>query len=231
MKIFIWGSCCSRDIFNFPLTSHFQVVSYHARHSCVSAMSSPVKLKNINLNSLKSVFKQRVIVDDFSKTLLQDLKNLEYDILLIDFIDERFPLKKYDDGVITVSSELQETQSVELDESLIYVGSEERFSLWYKAWNAFIDFCIKYNIKDKIIINRLYWAQVDKKTAFSTSYISKNNAFLKRIYDTVSMYIPKYRHIDYHKNLIVSKQDHRWGIAPSITKMHYIGMHTLHYNK
>lgn len=223
MKVFIWGSCVSRDCFNYPSSSSFELVAYHARCSCASAMSPPVTLKGINLNAVKSSFKRRCIVDDFQKGLLRDLKALDFDILLIDFIDERFPLKIDAEGrAVTVSSELQETHSVQPNDNLIHVGSEERFSLWSSAWDSFMDFCVRHGIKDKIIVNCVYWAKtLDNGEAipnFTSSYIAKNNIFLERIYARVAKDLPQSQYICYPKEFSVANSSHQWGISP----FHYI---------
>ena len=220
-KIFIWGSCVSRDCFNYP--SSFEVVAYHARCSCVSAMSKPVPLAGINLNNIESKFKRKAIINDFQKQLLYDLQVIDFDILLIDFIDERFPLKIDAEGrVITVSAELQETGAVLLDNNLIYVNDEKRFSLWCEAWDKFMSFCMKLGIKDKIVINRPYWAghmENNKKIyKFTQNYIKKNNCFLNRIYSTIEKYIPKMQFIDYPDKFIIANSKHRWNISP----FHYI---------
>ena len=231
-KVFIWGSCVSRDCFNYSSSYNFELVSYHARCSCVSAMSNPVSYENVKLCNLKSKFKQNTIINDFNKNLLKDLKSKSFDILLIDFIDERFPIKIDKDGnIITVSSELLETNYVSLDNSLIYVGDEKRFSLWKKSWDKFITICIKLGIKDKIIINRLHWAKYmennERIPNFTEQYITTNNSFLDRIYSTIDEYIPKTQQIYYPNNIILANSKHRWNISP----FHYIDNIYNHTNK
>lgn len=223
MKVFIWGSCVSRDCFNYPSSSSLELVKYHARCSCVSAMSNPVSLTGINIDAIASEFKRQAVIDDFQKQLLLDLETTEFDILLIDFIDERLALKIDDEGrVITVSAELQETGSVALDDSLVYVGNEKRFSLWHEAWNKFMEFCDRHGIKDKIVLNCVRWADHmengEPVSQFTQSYIARHNAFLERIYEVVKKDIPESRHICYSDDFLVANSKHRWGISP----FHYI---------
>ena len=222
MKIFIWGSPVSRDCFNYP-SSSFELVKYHARCSCVSAMSKPVSLNCTNLDTIEGEFKRQTIINDFQKQLLLDLKTMEFDILLIDFIDERFALKIDNEGrVVTVSAELQETGSVTLDDSLIYVGDEKRFSLWHESWNKFINFCDRYSIRDKIRLNCVRWADHmengESIPNFTKNYIDQNNAFLDRLYKIAAKDIPESHHIHYPEEFLVANSKHRWGISP----FHYI---------
>lgn len=222
MKVFIWGSCVSRDCFNYPSSSSFEIVKYHARCSCASAMSKPIHLTDLNLDKIKSKFKRQVIIDDLKKQLLLDLKRTEFDILLIDFIDERFPLKIDKRGIFTVSAELQETEYVALNENIVSVGEEKRFSLWHDAWNKFIDFCNRHGIRDKIVLNCVFWTDHMENgepiPIFTRNYIIRHNAFLERIYDVVKKDIPSTRQICYSEDLLIANSKHRWGISP----FHYI---------
>lgn len=223
MKVFIWGSCVSRDCFNYPSSSSLELVKYHARCSCVSAMSKPFSLTGINIDAIANKFKRQAVIDDFQKQLLPDLETTEFDILLIDFIDERFALKIDDEGrVVTVSAELQETGSVALDDSLVYVGDEKRFSLLHEAWNKFMEFCDRHGIRDKIVLNCVRWADHmengEPVSQFTQNYIARHNAFLERIYEVVKKDIPESRHICYSDELLVANSKHRWGISP----FHYI---------
>jgi len=219
MKVFIWGSCVSRDCFNYPSSSSLELVKYHARCSCVSAMSKPVSLTGINIDAIASKFKRQAVIDDFQKQLLLDLETIEFDILLIDFIDERLALKIDEEGrVVTVSAELQETGSVPLDDSLVYVSDEKRFSLWHEAWNKFMEFCDRHGIRDKIVLNCVRWADHmengEPVSQFTQNYIARHNAFLERIYEVVKKDISESRCIRYPNELLVANSNHRWGISP-----------------
>ena len=86
MKVFIWGSCVSRDCFNYFPSSSFNIVKYHRSCSCVSAMSRSVPLEGVNIDAIENKFKQKSVIYDFKKQLLLDLETTEFDILLIDFI-------------------------------------------------------------------------------------------------------------------------------------------------
>lgn len=221
-KVFIWGSSVSRECVNYSLSS-FDIVACHVRSSCASAMSKPVPLSGVNLDAVSSTFKQQTIINDFQKKLLVDLETTEFDVLLIDFIDERFALKIYEEGrIVTASAELQETGSVTLDNSLVYVGDEKRFSLWHEAWDKFMDFCDRHGIRDKIVLNCVYWADHmengEPVSHVTQNYIARNNAFLDRIYEVVKEDIPESRCICYSDGLIVANSKHRWGISP----FHYI---------
>ena len=93
-SIFIYGSCVSRDAFNFAEEGDFQIVDYYARSSLVSALAPPLSPAMYPLEKITSNFRRRSVERDISKTLLHALAQKSYHILLIDFVDERLHLVK-----------------------------------------------------------------------------------------------------------------------------------------
>ncbi|WP_110929634.1 DUF6270 domain-containing protein [Bacillus massiliglaciei] len=98
----ILGSCVSRDIFRL-LDTDYKVNYYHARSSILSLMSAPYPLEEQDVQ-LKSRFKQRTVLTDMNKTFFQQLEEKKNDLLMIDFIDERFALYQIGFSYVTRSS-------------------------------------------------------------------------------------------------------------------------------
>ncbi len=205
MKVFIWGSCISRNCFNYNNANGIELVGYYTRHCCASAFSEPVPLDGINLQAVSSKFKQACITRDFNKTMLHDLTNTNFDILLIDFIDERFPLYEYaQDRYVTVSTELIEAGFASKAASVIPVGEERRFELWCDAWNKFMDFAVQNGFKDKIIVNKVCLTENADVVRDTLSLdINKTDIFLKKIFLYVGNDIPKYQCINYKQSTLI----------------------------
>jgi len=91
MKVAIIGSCVTRDLFEFNIVkmNNFQVTTYISRattHSIVADISPfYVTLDNYSMDT----FNERKFLEDFKKEYFNLLKNNDWDILLLDFIDER----------------------------------------------------------------------------------------------------------------------------------------------
>lgn len=109
MKIHIYGSCVSRDILEFDDANELEVVSYNGRSS-FATLSPKNVLKTIsseNYESLKSIdsnFQRRMVDFDFNNSILESTDNSNYDVLLIDLIDNRFNLGEVDGKLVTISS-------------------------------------------------------------------------------------------------------------------------------
>ena len=150
-RVFIYGSCVSRDAFSLPEAAKFSVVEYCARTSLVSAWAPVVPCANVPLDRLGSFWKSRCIQRDFAKELLPCLEKTDFDILLLDFIDERFDIYRYPDGsIITLSSELDECMYEPSGGERISAYGDEKTDLWAACWGKFITFCKEHNIIDKI---------------------------------------------------------------------------------
>ena len=106
-KILIFGSCVSRDILNYPQAkAQFMLVDYYARSSIASLGAMSIEMPS-EVQNIGSKFQRRMIERDIRKDFLKDLARLQFDVLLIDLIDERFNLYVEPDGrVCTLSSEL-----------------------------------------------------------------------------------------------------------------------------
>jgi hypothetical protein len=98
----IFGSCVSGDIFRLNRDLG-QLVSYHARCSLLSLMSSPLEFGDDDLD-WPSNFAKRTVKADFEKTFFDDLEASKCDTLIVDFVDERWDLLRIGDSIVTCSA-------------------------------------------------------------------------------------------------------------------------------
>ena len=155
MILSIFGSCISRDCIEY--TKNIDLKYYYARSSFISAFSKN-KIK-IDTKQITSNF-QRLCVDrDVNKTFIVECENFG-NILLIDFIDERYGVCKIRDTYYTPSYELLSTKFYEYDEKIIF-GSPKYHTLFNNAFGFFIEKMFKLNLLDNIYINKAYFAEYD----------------------------------------------------------------------
>lgn len=182
-KILIFGSCVSRDIFNLP--NNYQLTNYYARSSFASIMQ-PVFIDHAIAQRIKSSFQSKVVNADMKKIFLQELKEQNFDILFLDFIDERFNLLKINQTICTLSIEavntgfldeyrkkgiIQDNNSwffkLHLDNTfitknpnkIIKSGNKEFLKMWEHGWKEFIELMKEQNCLKKVILNKVYWAE------------------------------------------------------------------------
>lgn len=210
MKIFLFGSCVSRDA--FQLESAPELVDYVARSTLSSALGKPADdWQNCDLSANKSSFQRRVIQIDLRKQVRELLKNEEFDYLLMDFIDERLRTVFFGQGSLTYSPELQRAGFGLPAGRVVKFGSDEYFSSFETSFSELLSLVPE----SKIIINRVFWASIDSEghQVDWVDSIDDANSHLSRIYSYISRW-PGIRFINYDDEYMVAETMHRWGKSP-----------------
>ncbi len=103
-RVFIWGSCVSRDTFGYLPQDEFTLLQYVARQSAISAATPPVTLQEPPV--LESPFQQRQVVGDFISSLVPTVQREgeKIDLLLLDLTDERLGTYLLRDGTVLTRS-------------------------------------------------------------------------------------------------------------------------------
>lgn len=224
IRILILGSCVSRDALNFDSDNQFEIVDYYARSSFASAFSE-TPMDDIYTHNLESRFQANVVKADLEKTLAGQLSSLDFDLLLIDLIDERFKLALNEAGAIcTVSNELVAAGfDVQQAPQIIEPNSPEFYSAWVKGWERFITLMRAMGCNSKIIINKTFWAEStaaggDFSEHFKPVHIERANRGLQKLYDRIALDLSANQFIEHSRTEILGADEHRWGLSP----FHYV---------
>lgn len=228
MNIFIHGGCVSRDIFSYPDSDNFNIVSYHTRSHIQSGLCKKSIISDA-YKKLNSKFQQKQVKADFEKTFRDDLLHQEFDVFLMDFTGERNPLFVFNDGsTCTISKWLSDTGFTEerLDNSAgikIKPFSDEMFFMWELAWKELIEILNHINRIDRLRIIKNHWAYetnngIEFGGIFTRKYIEKANDYFDRIYARIIHDLKKSQLISPPKHLEIASAQHKWGLAP----FHYI---------
>lgn len=222
-RVLIFGSCVSRDPFNRvnPDNPEFVVADYFARSSMASIGLAP--FKGVDVSPIPSVFQRRMVNRDFYKTLLPAMKSLTYDVLLVDFIDDRFKLIVTNRGQgITDSTAFRE---LGFDLKTIrfrrFSNRDDEFrEHWKKGWRDFLSTAEACGVVRKILINRVYWSTIDDagEPFPDPESIAEANAYLDWAYSVVEQDLPPEQFLEYPRSGFVGKCQHQWGRSP----FHYV---------
>ena len=148
-KIFILGSCVTRDPFELAIKKYD--ITYLARTSFASAFQKQ-KVYNIDISNIPSAFQRKMVENDLAKNTESLITSTKPDWLLIDFIDERFNLFSSNNGeIFTLSPELTNNCSHNKEGEVILSNSDEFFELWATGWDKFIEIAKNNNLLDKMI--------------------------------------------------------------------------------
>jgi uncharacterized protein DUF6270 len=226
IRLLILGSCVSRDIFNYPQTNtKLVLVDYYARCSIASLGLPPIEMPSA-VQSISSKFQRKMVERDIRKDFLNDLAGLQFDVLLIDLIDERFNLYIEPGGrVCTLSSELLGS-GFPTDSNIGYrvnSGSEEFWQLWEAGWLILVNKLRCLGVLDRLRVNQVFWSSRTEngdnfEPHYPSRYIDTTNQFLARMYQRISADIPSEQFLQFDHGLLTGSTAHKWGISP----FHYI---------
>jgi hypothetical protein len=220
IPVLILGSCVSRDTLELA-SETFEVENYLARSSFASAWH-PLRVVDNFSRNLQSKFQSRMVAADLNKSVAHDLSESKAELVLLDFIDERFDLFLFNDGsVCTISNELLAT-GFKPDPSLgsiIESGTPEFLRRWKLGWGKFLEHAANIGIKDKIRLNCVYWSLLteagnDFRPSYSNDRISRANNTLKNLYAFAARTLPADQLITYPENAFLGDDDHKWGKSP-----------------
>lgn len=223
-RVFICGSCVSRDAFEFA-GPELHLAGYIARSSLASAFDEHVPDARLheNLARIPSAFQRRMVGWDLKRSAADVIDTANWDIVLLDLIDERFSLLQIDGALVTMSGEFMKTGIRGDPERLIASGSEAHVTAWKRGFARFLDTVGA----EQVVVNKVFWATHDNfgEPLERQEWISHNNATLARMYDHIER-VARLRVIAYPDSLLVAEREHKWGVSPfHYTRAMY--MHTL----
>ena len=159
-RVLIFGSCVSRDTFEF-LPDSFRLLSYVARQSAISA-GAPAAGVAGRLKQLPSAFQNRVVSGDVKGDLDEVLTRLapEIDVMLVDLIDERGGVIGVGSGFVTKLAELWTAGGAAATAGgrRIPFASDEHFALWSAAMERIAGRLRSLGLLERTIVLRTPWA-------------------------------------------------------------------------
>ncbi len=223
IRTLVYGSCVSRDTFEFLQPHGFQLVKYIARQSIVSA-GAPLPIEQLPDIHCTSAFQRRMLIGDWTGSLIPTLRRMHrrIDLILWDICDERLGFRLSDDGAFTRSVD---SLSTGLDPAcsswpIHTFGAPSHFQHWTKHASKFVAYLDRLGLRHKTIVIAPPWAEVDDyghrtKPSFGiTARIgnARNRPYYDYLRDTTGL-----RHIGTNRSVTASSA-HQWGAAP----FHYL---------
>ncbi|WP_367111197.1 DUF6270 domain-containing protein [uncultured Psychrobacter sp.] len=223
-NIIVYGGCVSRDILNFDTVDEpcIKLLNYYARSS-LATLGSNNAAKNISkkhydsLLNIESKFQRRMVESDFKNQILESAGKGDYDLLLIDFLVDRFHLAEIDGKLVTRSVEF--VRSGIKPNRLINTFSDQYLTLWREGIDNLLSVIDARADLDKVKINKVYWSDIatDEQDTIKLNEkwdIEKNNAKLDAMYEYVEKILPSSSIIEVDKSLLIADSNHKWGLSP-----------------
>lgn len=216
-EVTIYGSCVSRDIFNFP-NKDLRMRAYFARSSFISAASSPSQLPS-QQSQLTSPFQQRMLEHDITSRVLPQLASLNDQIYLVDLIDERGGVLELEDGgFVTDLSELRHSGWRKL------VGSVRKHSLGEEThlelFRDSIDPVLEVIGGPRTVIIKSNFAEFTDQGEPVPDYGGTSSAEWNELYEPYFTLLEEsgLQVLEAPAELCIADSKHQWGVAP----YHYV---------
>lgn len=215
----IFGGCTSRDLFNFD-DACGKVGNYFARSSLVSQYTEVIpSLQNIDIN-LGSKFQRAMVQGDLQKNFYNYFRNGSRigDFLILDLLIERLSLIKFQNGLITRTSEYAK---IKADLGIVkerFITRDEHAEQFRKIAPILAQdfrrykkiFLHKSFLRERYISNEGLICNFD-----NPEKIVATNNFLSQLYNVLENIIPNMQTI--HVPEFEAWEGHRWGL----TNYHY----------
>ena len=216
LRVFIYGSCVTRDAVEFWDPSELELAGYVARQSLLSAMSPPGDADAFRLSTIDSSFQRRMFRGDVESSLIPALVEsmADVDLILWDLTDERNGVQLLPNGgLVTRMPNLSKpNMSREPLGEAIGVDAPEHFSLWNRALDEFLQRLSDNGLLDRLVLNDTRWATVDDEGGeFGPEEVFLNPSLDKMSRSIRSAAVPV---AVPEASTLVAAVGHKWGRAP-----------------
>jgi hypothetical protein len=213
-KIFIHGSCVTRDGVDWWPEYGFELDGYVARQSLISSQSHiDVQSVEFDFESIASSFAKRMAKGDVTGNLGSQITSLNPDVILWDLCDERSGVIQLPGNGLITGNVVYKSNPIAGRQ--IALGTEEHFELWKHALDQFVTSVAGI----RVIVNATPWALLNDKgepVNGDSSKPANYNSSIEPYYAEIVKRGLEVIRVDQSK--VVARVDHKWGEAP----FHYV---------
>jgi hypothetical protein len=239
MRISVIGSCVTRDV--WPIVGDLPNPFYFAARTSLVSMFFPCKIKvDYELLSFSTKWEKHCFQRDNEGLVLDELIAYQPDILILDFIDERYDLLKLGDGFLLKTDAFYTSNLYNIDcfklAEVIARDSVRCKLLWDHSANKFCKFLNEYLPQTKVVLHRAPWAssmiigddlgdsnlqsapETQGLYPNKTIRVSEYSTLTNEMYDSFESIMPGLNVIATDSKFHVCATEHQWKLAP----FHYV---------
>ena len=226
VSIAVVGSCVSRDPFAFLPSPAFQVTSYLARQSFAGLTGPPLAYEPQWYDGL-AAFERKCVVADLEKNADYWRFESGADLLMIDYIDERFNLLSVGASLVCDTKHIRQPGFLNAYAPAVWPRDSEAVWARWKAGAALFFARARRTLPARrLVLHEAYWAPAlrDREGAVTpfpaalAPVIAQNNTLLRRMYELTRREWPGVAVVRPGREVLYADPDHRWSREP----FHYV---------
>jgi hypothetical protein len=229
----IFGSCVSRDPFSFLGVGEWPIAPYIARQSFVGISDPALEFEPGWFKSLKR-FEARCVASDLGKTALGSIRGQRPQILLLDFIDERFDLLKIGETHVSATKHMRQPafrRSYRAEWKRIPRLSPGTTDAWRRGADRFLKAVLEHLDEGRIVMHEATWAPAmrsknGERLPFAKPYddlIPRHNELLEIYFAHIRSAVPRARRIRVSRANLFADPEHLWSKEPfHYTRDYYV---------
>jgi hypothetical protein len=225
MRIYIWGSCVTRD--SLEVREHsLDLVRYTARTSWISQASMPVPYEP-DLGDTLSQFGRRLVLEDLHKKVVDQIAEAAPDVVVLDLIDDRLSLFRQGASWVTYSDYCQASPfgkkiRAEHDQASRFL-EPGRVGLFESAVRAIAPRLMALAPRTKFVLHEApYAVKAASGDGFPAERVKDSqasNAVQSQLFDILAAaFGPRLERLTPPGELVLGDPNQRWGLAP----FHYV---------
>ncbi|WP_178945245.1 DUF6270 domain-containing protein [Kocuria sp. TGY1127_2] len=222
-RLFVFGSCVSRDAVERLGPGSYELRRYIARQSVISVGHDASEFLPTKLG-LQHAFQERMVVGDWRGDLWEQIDSAgEFDLLLWDLVDERHGVYWFMNGGVATRSvdalSAEPVAEVLPGEQWVPFGDEMHFEAWKEAVSEFSEGLRKRGLWEKVVVIKVPWAVEGRNGESVPPSLGLSASQANQLFE------PYYSYLEALGFDVLSvagdvfgDSEHRWGLAP----FHYI---------
>ena len=223
LTVTIFGSCISRDVFNY-IDKNIMVVKTNIQRNAIKSIWSEALPQNlVNDAPGNSSWANRMLRISCLKHLTEVIRTAPTDYIMLDLYEERLPIYQLTiENKTILLPKYGGTEwlvgQLKYNDAKVLNGWDFSDDFLTENVKKTIDYLLQFYKQEQIIINEAYLLKEYIEDNLNIcpmpnqSYIDRINLHLEKMYDLVKSFLPNAHIIKMPKNTLAEKY-HIWGLA------------------
>ncbi|RWZ83753.1 DUF6270 domain-containing protein [Glutamicibacter sp. HZAU] len=215
-RVFIYGGCTSRDAVEYYQDYDFELLTYVARQSLISAFM-PADPQEFVIPHDAGAFQKRMLAGDIVGNLPSQIRRnaKNTNLLVWDLMIERVGVTKVRSGGFVTRNGIKKTPGTAPSGGTYEFGTTHHLRLWSWALGKFVRLLEQNGLKEKVVINATPWATHDtngnlfrSRSPMTADWFNSNVEKYWTLAEDAGIKVARIS-----QELVIADPNHKWGPA------------------